>query len=111
MTLLAKIALAATALGLPLAAGAATGGAKENEAAERAALAHAPKPLISQARARSIALRAAPGQVAKSEYEKENGSWRWSFDIKAKGKIHEIGVDARTGKIVENSWEKPGAAD
>ena len=67
---------------------------------------HAPKPLVSKARAESIAMAAAKGgKVVSSEYEKEGGGWRWSFDIRQNGKIHEIGVDGRTGRIVENSWE------
>lgn len=40
-----------------------------------------------------------------AEYEKEGGAWRWSIDVKENGKIHNIGVDAMTGKIVENGWE------
>ena len=66
---------------------------------------------IGMAKARAIALKAAPGKVQKAEYEKEGGGWRYSFDIRQGNRIHEIGVDARTGKIVENVFEKPGAKD
>jgi uncharacterized membrane protein YkoI len=69
------------------------------------AAAPAPKPKISMAQARQIALRLAPGKVAKSEYEKEGGGWRYSFDIQQKGHIQEIGVNAMTGKVVENKSE------
>lgn len=69
----------------------------------------APAAKISMAEARATALTAAPGEVAKAEYEEEDGAWRYSFDIRQDGKIHEIGVDANSGKIVENVWE--GAAD
>lgn len=100
MKLVAKIALGAAALGLPIAGFAASTHKNANEAAEQA---HAPKPAITKAQAQAIALRVAPGQVAEAEYEKEGGGWRWSFDIRQNGKIHEIGVDAMTGKIVENS--------
>ena len=106
MKLVAKIALGAAAFGLPLAAYAAS--QHENEVAETAEMAHAPKPQITKAQAERIALSAARGgKVVDSEYEKEGGGWRWSFDISQNGKIHEIGVDGRTGKIVENSWESP----
>lgn len=115
MKLVAKIAVTAAALGLPLAAYAANqqhrGKDGENEAAEKAEQANAPKPAISKARAQAIALRVAPGQVSDAEYEKEGGGWRWSFDIRQNGKIHEIGVDATTGKIVENAWENAKNAD
>jgi len=63
------------------------------------------------AQARSIALKAAPGHVADAEYEKEKGAWRYSFDIRQGKRIHEIGVDANTGKIVENSFEDPKHPD
>lgn len=104
MNLVAKITLGAAVLGLPLAAYAGT--SHENEAKERAAMAHAPKPHITKAQAERIAMNAARGgKIVDSEYEKEGGGWRWSFDIRQNGKIHEIGVDGMTGKIVENSWE------
>lgn len=67
--------------------------------------AHAPKAKLTMAQARTIALKAAPGKVEDSEYEKESGAWRYSFDIRQGGKIHEIGVNANTGKIVENKFE------
>ena len=65
----------------------------------------APAPKISMAQARSIALRLAPGKIKSSEYEKEGGGWRYSFDIQQKGHIQEIGIDGRTGKVVENKSE------
>lgn len=70
-----------------------------------AAKTQAPKPKISEQQAKKIALAAAPGKITDSEYEKEGGGWRWSFDIQQKGHIQEIGVDGQTGKIVENSNE------
>jgi len=86
---------AITALAL---AGLAIGGAAE-------AKVQAPAPKVSERQARKIALAAAPGKITDSEYEKEGGGWRWSFDIQQKGHIQEIGVDGQTGKIVENSNE------
>ena len=60
---------------------------------------------LSMAQARSIALKKAPGKIADAEYEKEGGGWRYSFDIRQGRRIHEIGVDAGTGRIVENKYE------
>lgn len=71
----------------------------------------APKPKLTLAQARAIALRTAPGQVTKGEYEKEKGSWRYSFDIRQGKMNHEVGVDANTGKIVESVVEPLGKAD
>jgi uncharacterized membrane protein YkoI len=66
---------------------------------------HAPKPRISMAQARAKALKLAPGRVISSEYEKEGGIWRYSFDIQQRGNIQEIGIDGQTGKVVENKSE------
>jgi uncharacterized membrane protein YkoI len=70
-----------------------------------AVAAKAPVPKISEAQAGAIALKLAPGKITDSEYEKEGGGWRWSFDIQQKGHIQEIGIDGQTGKIVENKSE------
>lgn len=64
-----------------------------------------PKPKVSMKHARAMALKLAPGRIKSSEYEKEGGVWRYSFDIQQKGHIQEIGIDAMTGKVVENSNE------
>ncbi len=65
----------------------------------------APPARISMAAARAIALRAAPGRLISGEYEREGGGWRYSFDIQQRGHVQEIGVDANTGRIVENKSE------
>jgi hypothetical protein len=67
--------------------------------------AHAPAPRISMAKARAMALKLAPGKIISSEYEKEGGIWRYSFDIQQPGNVQEIGIDGRTGKVVENKSE------
>ena len=72
---------------------------------------NAPKPKLSMDQARTIALKLAPGKIRKSEYENEDGIWRYSFDIAQGKRIHEIGVDAMTGKIVEDAFEAPDAKD
>jgi uncharacterized membrane protein YkoI len=62
---------------------------------------------ISIEEARAIALKAHPGKVTDEELEKEKGGsgLRYSFDIRH-GKItQEVGVDAKTGKVLENAPE------
>ena len=57
--------------------------------------------------ARAIAIKAHPGKIANEELEKENGGsgLRYSFDIKHAKMIREVGVDALTGKVLENKPE------
>ncbi|MEO6041296.1 MAG: PepSY domain-containing protein [Croceibacterium sp.] len=57
--------------------------------------------------ARAIALKAHPGKITDQELEKEAGGTglRYSFDIMSAGKTHEVGVDAMTGKVLENKLE------
>ena len=70
-----------------------------------------PRAKLSIGQARAIALKKAPGKVTKAEYEKEDGAWRYSFDIRQGNKNHEIGVNPNTGAIVENTVEPLGKAD
>lgn len=70
-----------------------------------AVAASAPAPKISKQRAAAMALKLAPGKIMSSEYENEDGGWRWSFDIQQKGHVQEIGIDGATGKVVENKSE------
>jgi uncharacterized membrane protein YkoI len=63
---------------------------------------------ISLAEARAIALKVFAGTVASEELEREKGGLRYSFDIKNGSVTHEVGVDAKTGQIVENSVERAG---
>lgn len=64
-----------------------------------------PAAKLSMAQARAIALKKAPGRVVESDYENEKGGWRYSFDIRQGQRIHEIGVDANSGRIVEDAFE------
>ena len=64
-----------------------------------------PYPAISMAQARATALRLAPGRIISSEYEKERGGWRYSFDIQQGTHVQEIGIDGQTGRVVENKSE------
>jgi uncharacterized membrane protein YkoI len=66
---------------------------------------------ITLPEARAVALKAYPGRITDEELEKEKGGsgLRYSFDIKSGDVTHEIGVDAKTGKVLENSVEGPHA--
>jgi len=68
-----------------------------------------PQAKITLAQARSTALAARAGQITDQELENEGGGTglRYSFDIKSNGKTFEVGVDARTGKVLENKAEGP----
>ena len=64
---------------------------------------------IGISEARKISLRAFPGKIIGEELEVEKGGsgLRYSFDIKRGSVTHEVGVDAKTGKVLENSTEGP----
>ena len=64
---------------------------------------------VSITEARAIALKAHPGKITDEELEKEKGGTglRYSFDIKRGAVTQEVGVDAQTGKVLENKKEAP----
>ena len=64
---------------------------------------------ITIQQARAIALNAHPGRITDEELEREGGGsgLRYSFDIKNGSLTHEVGVDARTGSVLENKAEGP----
>ena len=66
---------------------------------------------VSLQEARATALKAVPGQITDEELEKEAGGsgLRYSFDVKLHGVTHEVGIDAMTGKVLENSVERPNS--
>lgn len=66
-----------------------------------------PQAKMTPAQARQIALKAYPGQITSEELEKESGGsgLRYSFVISNQKAKHEVGVDANTGAILENSLE------
>ncbi len=68
-----------------------------------------PQAKITLAKARATAVQAHPGVITDQELEKERGGTglRYSFDIKSHGKTFEVGVDARTGAVLENDAEGP----
>jgi uncharacterized membrane protein YkoI len=64
---------------------------------------------ISITEARAIALKVHPGKITDEELERERGGsgLRYSFDIKRGSVTQEVGVDARTGRVLENRKEGP----
>ena len=62
---------------------------------------------ITIAESRDIALNAHPGKVVDEELEKEGGGsgLRYSFEIRHDKVTQEVGVDAQTGKVLENKPE------
>lgn len=62
---------------------------------------------VTMTQASAIALKARPGKITDRELEQERGGsgLRYSFDIKHAGVTYEVGVDARTGSVLEDSRE------
>ncbi len=57
--------------------------------------------------ARTLALKAYPGKIISEELEQEAGGsgLRYSFVIRHRQAKHEVGIDAKTGELLENSIE------
>ncbi len=64
---------------------------------------------ISLTQARAVALKAQAGKIVDEELEKEAGGsgLRYSFDIRDGKVTKEVGVDAVTGKVLEDRREGP----
>jgi len=62
---------------------------------------------VSIVQARAIALQAHSGKITDEELEREPGGTglRYSFDIKRGRVTQEVGVDAETGRVLENARE------
>lgn len=90
------------AAALVLATGSATAAPQHFAGAELLPMAK-----VTLAKARQRAVQARPGVITDQELEKERGGTglRYSFDIRSKGKTFEVGIDARTGKVLENDAE------
>lgn len=66
----------------------------------------APKDVIPVEAARKSAVAAMPGKVITEKLENEDGHWVYAFDMKTSdSKVHEVQIDARTGKIVGTDME------
>jgi uncharacterized membrane protein YkoI len=72
---------------------------------------YAPEAKISMAQAIKIALKAQPGTITDKELEREKGGsgLRYSFDIKTPSGTREVGVDAKSGAVLEVSAEGPNS--
>ena len=59
---------------------------------------------ITLLQARQRALKVRPGHVIKQQFEREKGGsgLRYSFDIRVGGVTYEVGIDAKTGRVLEN---------
>jgi uncharacterized membrane protein YkoI len=95
---------------LAVVVGLATGVAP-SVATAKASVAHKAKISLSQARA--IALKAYPGKIMKEKLEHEHGGsgLRYSFDMRRGKHWREVGVDAMTGRVLENSREGANPKD
>lgn len=87
------------AVGASIAAVSAAATLKGHDLASRAT--------VSLTAARRIALAARAGTVRDQALEREKGGsgLRYSFDILSGGKTYEVGVDAKTGAVLENGVE------
>ena len=67
----------------------------------------APAAKISIERARQIAHKAYPGRITDEELEREGGGsgLRYSFDIQNGKVTQEVGIDAISGRVLENKPE------
>jgi uncharacterized membrane protein YkoI len=66
-----------------------------------------PEAKVPLAQARRLALKTYQGKIMSEELEKESGGsgLRYSFVIRRKNMKHEVGIDAKTGEVLENSIE------
>lgn len=67
------------------------------------------KPILSMEQAKKIALARHSGQVKSSVLEREHGRLIYSFDIERDNETHEGGVEATTGRVVEDKIESAEA--
>jgi uncharacterized membrane protein YkoI len=75
--------------------------------------ASAKRPTITMSKARAVALKAFPGTIVKEELEHERGGsgLRYSFDMRRGTHWREVGVDAMTGHVLEDSREGANPKD
>ena len=66
-----------------------------------------PEARVPLGQARKLALKTYHGKIVSEELEKESGGsgLRYSFVIRRRDKKHEVGIDAKTGEVLENSVE------
>jgi uncharacterized membrane protein YkoI len=68
----------------------------------------APRAAVTIVRARALAKHVVPGTILSEELEKEAGGsgLRYTFEIRGAFGVREIGIDAQTGKVLENSADQ-----
>jgi len=73
----------------------------------------AKRPAITMSKARAIALKTFPGKIVKEELEHEHGGSgiRYSFDMRRGSHWREVGVDAMTGRVLEDAREGANPKD
>ena len=64
---------------------------------------------VSMEDARKTALASSNGKIKSEELEKENGKQIYSFDIVMPDGLHEVNVDAVTGKLIDDKVEDAAA--
>lgn len=59
---------------------------------------------VTMEQAKAQALQLQPGEIKGAELEHEHGGsgLRYSFDIQTRQGVHEVGIDAMTGAVLEN---------
>ncbi len=65
--------------------------------------------IVGMENARKTALASSNGKIKSEELEKEHGKQIYSFDIAMPNGLHEVNVDAVTGKLIDDKVES--AAD
>lgn len=72
-----------------------------------------PTNIISMEAARKTATDSMSGSVQGEQLEREHGKWVYSFDVKSASdsKIHEVQIDAISGKLVSTKAESDDEAN
>lgn len=67
---------------------------------------------VTIAQARSIANHVVPGTILAEELENEAGGTglRYTFDIRGANGVWEVGIDAKTARVLENTADAAPAA-
>ncbi|MBC7658559.1 MAG: PepSY domain-containing protein [Chitinophagaceae bacterium] len=63
---------------------------------------------ITESDAKKIALKEVAGEVKEVERENEHGQDVYSVDVAKDGKIFEVSIDPKSGKVLRVEEEKPG---
>jgi hypothetical protein len=66
---------------------------------------------VSLMMARQLAQRVRPGIIISQLLEREAGGsgLRYSFDIKSGPRVYEVGIDARSGRVLQDNVASPNA--